>query len=349
MSKLKTIALAGLLGIGVPLTVWGINRSSVGEMTVSVLEGQAYEKLIFDQDWKPAESRLRAAGSLVKTGKDSKAVLALPGHINLRLSPDSKIEVVAVAGGHVTLNLLEGRAFVTVACVDEESLKLTTPASDVTALTSSFVVDVEKGKTRLQVLDGSAQVGGERVSLTGLPGVSNGQHNFSLNPGAEAVVFNNPQTAVPNVALLPSLPQGDVKAKEGNLYDDPIMAAALDDGKDLLALEGSDVRKREVKADVFKKGKPKGVTAKKHKVTPTVTPSPEAVTNTTEPPVVVEPPPPPPPEPPPPTVTGGGDAGPWVVGGLAAAALAIYFAEQGNNNNQTSVNTPPPNQINVSQ
>ena len=340
----SAVTLASLLGMSIPMAVWGASRP--GDMNVSVLSGQVTQKSATDDDWKPVGQTIPAAGTWIMTGSNSEAVVSLPGHVSLRLCAHSQVQVVSVAGGRVSINFKKGRAYASIDGQGDDSLRLVGPDSSIAACSGNFVADVSNGKTRLQVIDGNATLSGQRVAFGSVAGKGKGNSSTSVPAGAEAVAqVDGPVSDAnsSNDSLLLAPPPSAVAANTGmapeKLTEDPLM--------DAVALEGSDVRAREGDADKFsrRRTRTKGNTGVKP------TPPPEA-------PPVENPPPTPPPETPPPgpgpetfsaaqdepmdgpSFGGGGSPWPLYALGLAGLGTGIYFAVRNNNNNINQVVSP---------
>jgi hypothetical protein len=276
-SVVSAVSLASLLGMSIPMTVWGASRP--GDMNVSVLSGQVSQKLSTDDNWKAVGLSVPAAGTWIRTGANSEAVVALPGHVSMRLCADSQVQVLSVAGGRVSMNFKQGRAYASISGVGDDSLRLIGPDSSIAACSGNFVADVSNGKTRLQVIDGNATLSGQRIAFGHFPAKGKSAGSASVPAGVEAVAeVDGPVADVNSVqdgALL--APPAVVAANTADkLSDDPLM--------DAIALDGSDVRARKGDADKFsrRRTRTKANTGVKPQTPPPVEPPP------------VEPPPVPP-------------------------------------------------------
>lgn len=336
-SVVSAVTLASLLGMSIPMTVWGAGKP--GDMNVSVLSGQVTQKLSTDEDWKPAGQTVPAAGTWLKTGANSEAVVSLPGHVSLRLCADSQVQIVSVAGGRVSVNFKRGRAYASIQGQGDDSLRLIGPDSSIAACSGNFVADVSNGKTRLQVIDGNATLSGQRVAYGSVAGRSKASASATVPAGAEAVAqFDGPASdAASGTDSLLLAPPSQIAANTGTpqekLTEDPLM--------DAVALDGSDVRAREGDPDKFsrRRTRTKGDTGVKPK-------PPEPA------PPVDNPPPQPPPEPPAPgpgpetfsvgqdepmdgpSFGGGGSPWPYVGGALVLGGGIYGLTQIGGSDNQ---------------
>lgn len=145
------------LGLGLPVAA----LSSDAAGAVEAHRGKVLVKS--DSGWDALGTDALEAGDVIRTGKDGEIILKFPGESRVRLAANSQLQVTSVSDKGASVLLERGRVLGNA----HSALNVATCRTSTRASEGEFVLETTADGTKLNVLDGNAQMTSENEIALG--------------------------------------------------------------------------------------------------------------------------------------------------------------------------------------